>query len=180
MSDIMRFLWVLLPVIQASHLSIIALNTSQSTLPSSGTETKSKLTLQTTEMRVYCQEAYPPLPYTLNIAACRFAISSVCRILVTMPGGPPRNRWIWTQQSSSQHCVAAFYIPLYASFAMLPSRYQCRTNIFGRILEVCRDSYENNIGSMNVKVLPDRIGPGSPFEEDSPRYLLATEQLDVP
>lgn len=89
-----------------------------------------------------------------------------------------RDRWIWSAPGFFG-CALGFWLPsgngTDAAFA--PDWNRCMEGIFLTMAANCTNPSWNNIGSVNLRILPNSTTTGLPVDPLYPSYLIAPRQL---
>lgn len=92
--------------------------------------------------------------------------------------------WVWASANSPNLCSMGFYLPPYSGSAQIPGRDKCVNEIFRPMLGYCNPAtgYEvtegmYNLGTVNIKTLPDKTQDGAAVDVGYPSYIIATRQL---
>lgn len=130
------------------------------------------------EMEISCKVADPLFPFGIEVESCGPAISIACRIIRAMATSHEgRESWNWVTLAPRRNCVAAYYVPLQARSWMFPLSLDACYSVFELILDKCGRSHYSNVGTVNVDALPNNSWPGTAYEEEFPRYLMASKRL---
>lgn len=161
----------------ASNLSLSGVVPSNANITSNKRITSNRTLSLNNEIEVACRAADPVLPYQIEVQSCGPAIAIACRIIRAVAASREgEGSWNWVTLTPRCNCVAAFYVPIRAPQWMFPSLAECY-DIFERILHFCGYSRYQNVGTVNVKVLPRSSWPGTADDETTPRYLMAPGRL---
>ena len=111
----------------------------------------------------------PIAQHKIDAAACYSTIKSSCQILSPRT---PRNRWIWNTADGPRECALARYLP---AEGRVPGRQYCES-AFEQIIAQCAVP-QHNVGSVNVRDLPDTTWSGTPIEAEEMRFVMAPGRM---
>ncbi|KAL8627122.1 hypothetical protein Q9189_007183 [Teloschistes chrysophthalmus] len=113
---------------------------------------------------------------TLNVPNCAYATIDICNRL-TDPH-LKKDRWIWTNPAYIG-CALGFWMPsgngTDAAFA--PDFDRCTTGIFGPLAKLCSNPAWKNVGSINIKRMPNATDSGQAVDAYYPSYVIAPAAL---
>ncbi|KAL8636321.1 MAG: hypothetical protein Q9228_006272, partial [Teloschistes exilis] len=113
---------------------------------------------------------------TLNVPNCAWATIDICNQL-TDPH-LKKDRWIWTNPAYIG-CALGFWMPsgngTDAAFA--PDFDRCTTGIFAPLTKLCSNPAWKNVGSINVKRMPNATDTGEAVDAYYPSYVIAPAAL---
>ncbi|KAI4226628.1 MAG: hypothetical protein L6R40_008269 [Gallowayella cf. fulva] len=113
----------------------------------------------------------------LNGANCLLASTDICNRL-TDPH-VKRDQWVWSNPSYLS-CSLGFWLPsgpngTDAAFA--PDWNRCMYGIFQPMTNACTNPSWNNVGSVNLKIMPNTSTTGEAVDGLYPSYAIAPTQL---
>ncbi|KAL8900545.1 MAG: hypothetical protein Q9207_005650 [Kuettlingeria erythrocarpa] len=89
-----------------------------------------------------------------------------------------RDRWIWTSPAIIG-CALGFWLPAGngtdATFA--PEYNRCLVGIYRPLVSSCTNPTWNNVGSVNIKRMPNATSSGAAVDPYYPSYVIAPSQL---
>ncbi|KAL8737189.1 MAG: hypothetical protein Q9181_001946 [Wetmoreana brouardii] len=113
---------------------------------------------------------------TLNYPNCVAASTDICNKL-TDPH-VVKDRWTWTNPAYIG-CAMGFWLPSGngSNAAFAPDWNRCMVGIFGQMAKSCTNPSWNNVGSVNIKIMPDDKQTGFPVDPYYPSYVIAPVAL---
>ncbi|KAL8946873.1 MAG: hypothetical protein Q9222_006785 [Ikaeria aurantiellina] len=112
----------------------------------------------------------------LNFPNCAISAADICNKL-TDPH-VKKDRWIWTNPAYIG-CAFGFWLPSGngSDAAFAPNYDRCMVGIFTPLARLCTNPSWNNVGSVNVKVMPNTTQTGVAADPYYPSYVIAPAQL---
>ncbi|KAL9580999.1 MAG: hypothetical protein Q9212_004153 [Teloschistes hypoglaucus] len=113
---------------------------------------------------------------TLNVPNCAWATTDICNRL-TDPH-LKKDRWIWTNPAYIG-CALGFWMPSGngTDAAFPPDFDRCTTGIFGPLAKLCSNPAWKNVGSINIKRMPNATDTGEAVDKYYPSYVIAPAAL---
>ncbi|KAL8688908.1 MAG: hypothetical protein Q9218_005295 [Villophora microphyllina] len=116
------------------------------------------------------------LQSSLNYGNCAAASVDICNRL-TDPH-VKKDRWVWTNPAYIG-CAFGFWLPSGngSDAAFAPNYDRCTNGIFGPLAKLCTNPSWNNVGSVNVKQMPNETESGQAVDPYYPSYVIAPAAL---
>ncbi|KAL8716734.1 MAG: hypothetical protein Q9225_005963 [Loekoesia sp. 1 TL-2023] len=112
----------------------------------------------------------------LNYQNCLVAATDICNKL-TDPH-VLKDRWIWTNPTIMS-CAFGFWLPSGngSDAAFAPEYNRCMVGIFQPMAQLCTNPSWNNVGGVNIKVMPNSTTTGEAVDPYYPSYVIAPSSL---